>query len=119
MRISDWSSDVCSSDLTPAPLPLLHDTKPMPNSRDFDFLVGAWKVRHRRLKKRLAGNTEWIDFDGTFINWPVLGGRGNAGDNVMNFPGAPFRGVGIRTLDPATGGWRSEEHTSELQSLMR
>ena len=103
----NWRNYFTRTAATPAPLPLLHDTKPMPNSRDFDFLVGAWKVRHRRLKKRLAGNTEWIDFDGTFVNWPVLGGRGNAGDNVMNFPGAPFRGVGIRTLDPATGEWLS------------
>lgn len=103
----NWRNYFTRTAAVPTPLPLLHDGAPMPNSRDFDFLAGAWKVRHRRLKKRLAGSGDWIDFDGTLINWPVLGGRGNAGDNVMNFPGAPFRGVGIRTLDPATGEWLS------------
>ena len=32
---------------------------------DFDFLFGDWQVHHRRLKERLAGSTEWIEFDGT------------------------------------------------------
>src|SRR3546814_19811235 len=57
----NWRNYFTRTAATPAPLPLLHDTKPMPNSRDFDFLVGAWKVRHRRLKKRRAGDTEWIN----------------------------------------------------------
>lgn len=103
----NWRNYFTRTHAVPTPLPLLHDRAPMPNGRDFDFLVGTWKIRHRRLKKRLAGSREWIDFDGRFANWPVLGGRGNAGDNIMNFPGAPFRGVGVRTLDPATGEWLS------------
>ena len=27
---------------------------------DFDFLVGDWRVQHRRLKERLANNHEWV-----------------------------------------------------------
>jgi len=34
-------------------------------SNDFDFLVGSWRVHHRRLKERLAGNHDWIEFEGT------------------------------------------------------
>ncbi|MGQ2934902.1 MAG: hypothetical protein ACT6QT_06560 [Sphingopyxis sp.] len=101
----NWRNYFTRTAATPTPLPLLAEEAP--NARDFAFLVGSWKVRHRRLKKRLAGSRDWIDFDGTLVNWPVLGGRGNVGDNVMNFPGAPFRGVGIRALDPATGEWLS------------
>ena len=32
---------------------------------DFDFQQGRWQVRHRRLKSRLAGCTEWETFAGT------------------------------------------------------
>ncbi len=31
-------------------------------SHDFDFFFGAWNVRHRRLKTRLAGSGEWLAF---------------------------------------------------------
>jgi hypothetical protein len=31
---------------------------------DFDFLVGNWEVRNIRLKDRLVGSDEWIEFSG-------------------------------------------------------
>lgn len=34
---------------------------------DFDFLVGKFIMRHRRLKERLKGSTEWEEFDGTAV----------------------------------------------------
>lgn len=75
--------------------------------RDFGFLVGQWKVRHRRLRQRLVGSREWDEFDGTLSNWPVLGGHGNVGDNVMHFPTGTVRGIGLRTFDPAARQWSS------------
>ena len=33
--------------------------------KDFDFLIGSWKIWHRRLKERLKGCTEWEEFEGT------------------------------------------------------
>lgn len=86
----------------PAVLPLAPDAP-----HDFDFLAGRWDVRHRRLRKRLAGSTEWDVFAGTLVNWPVLGGYGNVGDNVMDFPAGAFRGVGFRTFDGETRQWSS------------
>src|SRR3546814_7421145 len=74
MRISDWSSDVCSSDL-PAGRP----------GTDLAFQPGQ-----RRSRRGAA--------------WAVLGA-------VRQL---------VRRRDPHLHGrWRSEEHTSELQSLMR
>lgn len=75
--------------------------------KDFDFLVGHWDVRHRRLKARLAGNREWIEFGGTLVNWTMLAGLGNVGDNLMRFPAGPFRGIGLRTYDPEARLWSS------------
>jgi hypothetical protein len=72
---------------------------------DFDFLVGSWRVHHRRLKERLAGNHDWIEFEGTCAMQKILGGAGNMDDNVLNFPGGAYRAVTLRTYDPAKGQW--------------
>ncbi len=72
---------------------------------DFDWLVGSWKVRHHRLKARLAGSTEWEDFDGTSTLWLTLNGLGTVDDNWLDIPSGAYRAVGIRAFDPATGLW--------------
>src|SRR5471030_1001205 len=41
------------------------DTLPTGHVHDWDWLVGRWTVRHRRLTARLAGSTEWEEFAGT------------------------------------------------------
>ena len=87
---------------TPTPLPRYEDAP-----HDWDFLVGRWRVRHRRLRQRFAGGNEWDEFDGTLVNWPVLGGHGNVGDNLMRFPDETVRGVGLRAFDPTSKQWLS------------
>jgi hypothetical protein len=72
---------------------------------DFDFLIGKWRVHHRRLKERLAGNHEWIEFEGTCVMQKILGGAGNMDENVLDFPGSSYRAVTLRTYDPAKGQW--------------
>src|SRR5688572_32709995 len=72
---------------------------------DWDFLAGRWTVRHRRLKARLAGSTEWEEFAGTSVNWPTLGGEGNVDDNVIELPDGTYRAVTIRALDAKAGQW--------------
>jgi hypothetical protein len=34
-------------------------------SHDFDFLLGSWKTHFRVLMTRLAGASDWVDYDGT------------------------------------------------------
>src|SRR3546814_10331495 len=93
MRISDWSSDVCSSDLWPRAGP---------------FRV---KVADKRGRERIASvHTEAADDgDGRFLATPEAA--------QARAVGAGLCGGRVRTL--AGRGYRSEEHTSELQSLMR
>src|SRR3546814_9562285 len=101
MRISDWSSDVCSSDLRPW----------RKNSRIFQHLIVS-----------LQGNvfTEFTTFKRRF---PVV----NAKRTTNIHPGT-VKVTGCRSLFPHLAAQRSnffsqfhrsEEHTSELQSLMR
>ena len=72
---------------------------------DWDFLVGSWKVHHRRLKARLVGSNDWEEFGGTLVNWTTMDGAGNVGDNVMERPGGTIRGLGIRAYDAKSGQW--------------
>ncbi len=95
-----------------APARANQDVPPPPSAapnlsgaHDFDFWIGEWRVHHRRLKERLAGNHDWVDFDGTATTRPALGGLGNVDDSVFNFPGGAYRGVGIAAYDPKTAQW--------------
>ena len=72
---------------------------------DFDFFIGNWRVRHRRLKKRLAQNNEWEEFDGTSTVRKILGGLGNMDENVIELPGGTYRAATIRTFDPEKQLW--------------
>src|SRR3546814_1909408 len=118
MRISDWSSDVCSSDLlaaggvaSEALQRLLHV--------DLDFTlrhaglrcIGSWEevgenAHHYYVAVvqlgALVHGRDWIDD----------GGERSAAE-------ARLRAGLERHWSPHRGVYRSEEHTSELQSLMR
>src|SRR3546814_4257162 len=103
MRISDWSSDVCSSDLRTAPR--LIPTK---------AAAGEADLQARGLSFADATALKQAEKDGRIKVhlWPV--GRGA---QLALYP----------NLNAVAPGWRaalrdvrrSEEHTSELQSLMR
>lgn len=73
---------------------------------DFDGFFGTWQVRHRRLKERLAGSNQWIEFEGSQTMQPILGGHGNMTDNVFHMPdGSVQRGVTLRAYDQKTRLW--------------
>src|SRR3546814_7837705 len=106
MRISDWSSDVCSSDLDPLHGVLVNQ----PLRRDLRFL--------RTQRGHLEG--------GRMVAQQVVPGRGvveqqhGADTRHRDVPQRPGAG-GLAGEGEALGlaQQRSEEHTSELQSLMR
>jgi hypothetical protein len=72
---------------------------------DFDFFLGNWRVKHRRLKERLVGCNEWVEFAGTCLTQPILGGLGNIDDNVLDLPFGMYRAVTLRSFDAKTGTW--------------
>src|SRR3546814_6012831 len=97
MRISDWSSDVCSSDLrieavVDVALNGLHHVLKLLRGRP---PLGVDVVRQSRLKQHLDNFAEDVAFaDGVIVETTLR-------------------------VDEAASDQRSEEHTSELQSLMR
>jgi hypothetical protein len=71
----------------------------------FDLFVGTWNVKHRQLKERLAGSHDWIEFGGTQVLVPILGGMGNADENFIDKPGDPYLGFTVRAYDSKTKMW--------------
>ena len=77
----------------------------IPGASDFDFLHGAWAVRHRKLTRRLAGSSTWVEFPGALNVRPILGGSGNIDENVLEDPAGHYLATSIRLFDPKTGLW--------------
>src|SRR3546814_6998199 len=104
MRISDWSSDVCSSDLP-----------------ELDFVMYEAEEHEVPVPAvfQACGN------EGIFsIAYPLLADDGTSRlkQGVEGSVFAPDRDFPtVQALEPTLlrSGLRSEEHTSELQSLMR
>jgi len=75
------------------------------NTHDFDFFVGSWSVKHRRLKQRLVGSREWQEFDGTCRCWSLLGGLANVNERIAYRPDGTSHGLGLRAFDAKSGTW--------------
>jgi len=73
-------------------------------SRDFDFWIGSWRVKNRRLRERLAGSTQWDEFEATSVVRPILNGLGNQDEFRTDF-WKDFVGMSFRFFDPATRKW--------------
>jgi hypothetical protein len=78
---------------------------PRDGRRDFDWLDGRWSVSHRKLRKRLVGDTDWAEFDGWSEVRPIVGGLAHADDNLLETPAGPYRGGGLKLFDPTTRLW--------------
>jgi hypothetical protein len=70
---------------------------------DFDFFVGSWDVRHRRLRQWLAGCDDWDEFGSTTKCWSMFDGAANVDE--ISVPERGFTGLSLRLLDPARGDW--------------
>src|SRR3546814_3532162 len=118
MRISDWSSDVCSSDLGSA----------LGAAREIDgeaieqtTLNRAEIVQYAKRPVLLESNATAY---GLYVSGSSMEPRHLDGDMILIDPKGRVRGgddvvVYLRPLHPEDDDGRSEEHTSELQSLMR
>src|SRR3546814_2316556 len=117
MRISDWSSDVCSSDLPEGVRRpgLLGAGAPQGDPEDLLGIErGQLHGRRAQLARpgRTAGALRHAGAEG-----PLPAAPGRRPRSALLRPDRPVRRL-RRDLDPRLRH-RSEEHTSELQSLMR
>lgn len=73
-------------------------------ARQFDFLIGRWRVHHRRLRERLAGSHQWDEFEGAAEVRALPAGLGNQDELTFDYQGA-VTGLSFRFFDPATALW--------------
>src|SRR3546814_4463954 len=106
MRISDWSSDVCSSDLPrSAAFRAAQDVRLIAMLRSDSYRGFATALAGRALKRKYG------------LQAIAYGTGDYAGPHTDHHPEEPDA---VRSyLDMHLSFSRSEEHTSELQSLMR
>src|SRR3546814_10600978 len=117
MRISDWSSDVCSSDLFPVLVRGRHENDYMPEYRNQSHecnVRGAGNPRAAnvfspQIRKPRRPAPPWLPPQPE-NPWPASSSTSCA----RSTPTAPSA-----SPTPVSTWRRSEEHTSELQSLMR
>lgn len=72
---------------------------------DFDFLLGSWRVRNRRLRKRLQNSDDWEIFEAVQHNQALPGGIGNFDDFKAERWRPGFIGLSLRLFNPQTGLW--------------
>jgi hypothetical protein len=75
------------------------------SEHDFDFLVGNWKLRNRKLKSRLTHSSEWISFESRVEMHQILNGLGNIDKYTDMASGKPYEGVAMRLFDTKTKLW--------------
>jgi hypothetical protein len=88
------------------PLSRAASPAPRPQGADgFDFLLGHWDVRHRKLRARLAGRSNWYEFPGRLDVQPILGGLANIDENVLEDPQGRYLATSVRLFDRPSGTW--------------
>src|SRR3546814_5015785 len=125
MRISDWSSDVCSSDLTTGGSwdPVDEEGRPLtplptPESKR-PALASVYAINKYVQERMTLTLTAAYGMEGVALRlWNVYG-PGQALSNPYTGVLAIFASRLASGHSPLVFEDRSEEHTSELQSLMR
>src|SRR3546814_7903655 len=123
MRISDWSSDVCSSDLAE-----IWHGRPARLFRRRSALAGPLRVRRAVAADAERGDfgmkitLDWLKehLDGGFTVADVVATLNRIGHEVEDVENPAERLVGFSVAKVLTAEKHSsEEHTYEIQSLMR
>src|SRR3546814_6431266 len=129
MRISDWSSDVCSSDLGLGQASVIgtcHQSRKFERSGTIDLYGGGVGTGVDQGESAIRSGVGAADVgEGPILQNKVGGVRGGLADaacspaigNTSHLQPAAAERCGARIGVGARE--RSEEHTSELQSLMR
>jgi hypothetical protein len=79
---------------------------PRDGQKDFDFEIGSWKTRLRRLKNPLSGAPPvWVEYEGTTTVRKVWEGRANLVELVAEGPAGRFEGLSLRLYNPESRQW--------------
>ena len=84
---------------------LIINASPTSSSKDFNYLIGNWKLKNRKLKSRLTNCTEWVEFESKVAMYQILGGNGNIDKYTDTASGKPYEGIALRLFNSKTKLW--------------
>jgi len=84
---------------------------------DFDFEIGVWKTKLRRLQKPLTGSTTWVEYAGTTVVRNIWNGRANLVELVVDGPAGHIEALNLRLYNSRTGQWSLNFSSSGSGSL--
>jgi len=105
MLIVSSSPGIAQSNSGAANTKIQESGKERDGQRDFDFFIGTWKTRHRRLRNPLTGSTTWVEFDGTTVGRTIWDGRVSQDEGVINDPAGRIEGMTLRFYNAKTRQW--------------
>jgi hypothetical protein len=74
-------------------------------SHDFDFEIGEWTTRLKRLRHPLSGSQEWVDYEGTSSVVSLMGGRANVVELKVQGAAGHIEGLSLRLYEPRSHQW--------------
>ncbi len=87
------------------PVESIQPRKPRDGRHDFDWEIGTWKTRLRRLVRPLTGSKEWVEYEGTTIVRKVWDGRANLVELDVAGPAGRLQGLSLRLYNPDAHQW--------------
>jgi hypothetical protein len=84
---------------------------------DFDFEIGLWKTRLKRLAKPLSGSQIWLEYDGTTVVRKVWSGRANLVELVVEGEKGRIEGLSLRLYNPESRQWSLNFANSRMGTL--
>jgi hypothetical protein len=85
--------------------PAAHSAAVHDGQHDFDFELGAWKFRVKRLPNALSGGQRWIELDGTTRTCRLWHGRAQIEQMDVSGGGQSIQGMTLRLYNPQTQQW--------------
>jgi hypothetical protein len=94
---------LANADTSGKSMPPGYSTSRTGDVHDFDYFVGGWNTRQRRLRARGVGSSDWEEFPATLCMTPYLGGVATVDELYM--PTRTSAGLTLRTFDLQRRQW--------------
>ena len=109
LRTAVWFTGICAglstanADTSHMALPPGYSTSRTGDRHDFDYFVGGWVTKQRRLKVRGVSSSEWEEFPATLCMTPYLDGLATVDELFM--PTKNRAGLTLRAFDVEKRQW--------------
>ena len=80
-------------------------SKPRDGQHDFDFEIGVWETRLKRLVRPLSGSATWFEYAGATTVRKVWNGRANLVELEVHGPQGHIEGLSLRLYNPDAHQW--------------